>query len=313
MTITQRIDAITRIPPEYRALDLPPPKSVKIELTARCNYACSFCASSMKLREKGEMDRGLYERIVWDLRKAGVEELGVFFLGESFMVPWLPEAISYAKEIGFPYVFCTTNGSLANREKVKACMAAGLDSLKWSFNYSGPEQLHEIANVKHRYWSAMLDNIIEAYEVRERGGYKCGLYASYIQYDGEQAERMAESLDLIKPYVDEVYALPLYNQASYVTDAEKAKGWKPIPGNVGRADNPAEPLPCWAVFTEGHITWDGKLGACCFSHDSRFDMGDLTQTPFAQAWNSQKFQELRSAHLAKDVTGTVCERCVIYE
>ena len=313
MTITQRIDAITRIPETHRASHLPAPKSVKIELTARCNYACSFCASSMKLREKGEMDRKLYEQIVWDLRKSGVEELGVFFLGESFMVSWLPDAIRYAKEIGFPYVFLTTNGSLANASKVEACMAAGLDSLKWSYNYADSAQLHEIANVKAKYWETVNENIKDAWGVRERGGYGCGLYASYIQYDGEQAERMAQSLDLIRPYVDEVYALPLYNQASYVTEAEKAKGWQPIPGNVGRADNPAEPLPCWAVFTEGHITWDGKLGACCFSHDQRFDMGDLRQTPFIEAWNSSKFKALREAHLSKDVTGTVCERCVIYE
>jgi hypothetical protein len=30
------------------------------------------------------------------------------------------------------------------------------------------------------------------------------------------------------------------------------------------------------------------------------------------AWNSAKFQTLRAAHLKKDVTGTVCENCVIY-
>ena len=34
MTITSRIDAITRIPPAYRAASPPAPRSVKIELTA---------------------------------------------------------------------------------------------------------------------------------------------------------------------------------------------------------------------------------------------------------------------------------------
>ena len=33
----------------------------------------------------------------------GVEELGVFYLGESFLCPWLPEAIRFAKQdVGFP-------------------------------------------------------------------------------------------------------------------------------------------------------------------------------------------------------------------
>jgi len=42
-------------------------------------------------------------------------------------------------------------------------------------------------------------------------------------------------------------------------------------------------------------------------------MGDLNTTPFMEAWNSKVFQDLREAHLKKDVTGTACERCVAYQ
>jgi radical SAM protein with 4Fe4S-binding SPASM domain len=71
-------------------------------------------------------------------------------------------------------------------------------------------------------------------------------------------------------------------------------------------------LPCWALFTEGHITYDGKLSACCFDHDGRFHMGDLNREGFMQSWNSERFQWLRQANLAKDVRGTPCENCVAY-
>ena len=73
------------------------------------------------------------------------------------------------------------------------------------------------------------------------------------------------------------------------------------------------PIPCWALFTEGHITWDGRLSACCFDHDGRFDMGDLQQISFMDAWRSPNFRALRAAHLRGDVTGTVCEDCVSCE
>lgn len=310
MSITSRIDAITHTPKDSEILAAP--KSVKIELTARCNYNCSFCAHSQKLREFGDMDRDLYRRLTSEMRESGVEELGLFFLGESFMLPWLPDAITHAKAIGFPYVFLTTNGSLASPKRVEECMNAGLDSLKWSFNYATSEQMHDIAGVKKSYFGRVLNNIQSAHEVREKTGYRCGLYASYIQYDGIQAERMADAIKKIEPYVDEIYALPLYNQASYVTEQEKARGWKPIPGNVGRVGNPTDPLPCWSLW-EGHISYTGELSACCFSHDSRFTMADLRDTHFMEGWNSEKFQELRRKHISKDVTGSVCERCVIYE
>jgi radical SAM protein with 4Fe4S-binding SPASM domain len=71
-------------------------------------------------------------------------------------------------------------------------------------------------------------------------------------------------------------------------------------------------LPCWSIFTEGHVTWDGKLSACCFDHDGRFHMGDLTKQSFMEAWNSATFTALHEAHLRRDLTGTVCESCVAY-
>lgn len=309
--ITSRIDAITNIDRTYRSATPPAPRSVKIELTGRCNYACSFCARSMRLRDQKDMDRALFHRLALEMHEAGVQELGLFYLGESFLIPWLPEAIAYAKGVGFPYVFLTTNGSLATPQRVQQCMEAGLDSLKFSFNYADAKQFADITRVKESYFELMKRNIREAHRIRAAGGYKTGLYASYILYDGEQGARMKEAIAEIAPYVDEVYALPLYNQADLVTISEREKGWVPTPGNRGRVGALRDPLPCWSIFTEGHITWDGNLSACCFDHDGRFHMGDLTKEGFMEAWNSPAFQALREAHLRRDVKGTVCEKCVI--
>ena len=73
-----------------------------------------------------------------------------------------------------------------------------------------------------------------------------------------------------------------------------------------------EPLPCWSAFTEGHVTADGYLSACCFDADGRWRMGDLKRQSFMEAWNSPEFIALRRAHLRKDVAGTPCEECVAY-
>ena len=317
MGITARVDRITDIESPYRGSYLPAPRSCKIELTGRCNYACSFCARSMVLREQKDMERPLFERLLREMRDAGVEEIGLFYLGESFLCDWLEEAIAFAKqECGYPYVFLTTNGSLATPERLDGCFRAGLDSLKFSFNYADEAQFKDIAKVKGALFRRMLENIEAAKAVRDRvfgqTGHRCGLYASYIEYDGDQGARMREALQQIQGCVDQIYALPLYNQANLVTDDEMKRGWQPTAGNRGRVDALRDPLPCWAVFTEAHITWDGKLSACCFDHDGRFHMGDLARAPFMQAWNSPSFQALRQAHLAKDVTGSPCESCVAY-
>ena len=64
MAITDRIDNVTRIPPSHRYASPPAPKSVKIEISPRCNYRCGFCA--LRTREeqpKWDMDFQLFKRI----------------------------------------------------------------------------------------------------------------------------------------------------------------------------------------------------------------------------------------------------------
>lgn len=315
-TITDRIDNVTKIAPKYMKAVLPAPKSVKIEISPRCNYRCGFCAlRTREVQPKWDMDFGLFKRVTREMREAGVEEIGVFYLGESFMNPrLLVDCIAYLKgELGMPYVFLTSNASMAFPEAVEECMKAGLDSLKWSMNAADEQQFEKIMGVAGKLFHTALDNVKSAWEVRKRGGYKTGLYASSIRYDGEQLSKMEELLNArVRPYVDQHYWLPLYSMGAFAVQREHELGYRPTAGNQGRIGALREPLPCWSAFTEGHVTAEGKLSACCFDATANWTMGDLTKLSFMEAWNSAPFVKLREAHLKKDVCGTVCENCIAY-
>jgi MoaA/NifB/PqqE/SkfB family radical SAM enzyme len=233
-----------------------------------------------------------YTRHARELRELGVEQLGVFYLGESFLFDRLADAIRFAKrECGYPYVFLTTNGRLATAARVRECMLAGLDSLKFAVNSCGPAQLNAVACVEPEAFRVIVQNIKDARRVRDEiereSGHRCGLYCSSLLYDEAQRDRMKPALGDILPYVDEHYWLPLYGQLR-------------------------KPLPCWPLFKEGHITWDGRLSACCLDHAPRFHMGNIDETPFFEAWHSPAFRALREAHLRQDVSGTACEHCIAY-
>ena len=312
--ITERIDAITHIPTERRTTTPPAPRSVKIELTARCNYRCKFCALALRppSQQSGDMAWPLFARITREMRDAGVEEFGLFYIGESFLAPdLLARAVRFLKyDLEAPYVFLTSNASAATDVAVEQCMAAGLDSLKWSINAATPEQFKAITGVSDRLFERALAHVAEAKAIRDRGGYHCRLSASSIKYDGTQGEQMEALLEArVRPYVDEHYWLPLYSMAAQAAPGEAAIGYTPTQGNRGRADNLVESLPCWALFTEGHVLSDGRLSACCFDASGDWVMADLQRMPFVEAWQSAQFQALRAAHLARDVRGTICERC----
>jgi pyruvate-formate lyase-activating enzyme len=285
LTISSRIDAVTYIPEEYLTETPPPPKSVKIDLMRNCNHRCTFCYHQKLAQKTGQMPMEDFQRLVDELADIGVEECAPFYFGEPFMDKRLPDAIKYCKSYaGIPYVFLTTNGVLATEERVGSCMAAGLDSLKFSLNYSGPEQYAEVTQCPPKNFEKLIENIRNAHYVRS-GGFKTKLYASYIQYDEKQAERMAPVLAEVEPYLDEIYALPLFNQAAKV---EGAEGWQFSGGNQGRAGCRRAPVPCWALFKEGHVNFDMTLCACCFSVGQEFNMGNLRGNSFMDCSNSEK-------------------------
>lgn len=314
--ITDRIDAVTEIPPQYLVAAPPAPISAKIEISPRCNFRCDYCAlRSRAAQPKQDMDFDRFRRITFELKTVGVKEIGVFHLGEPFMGPGLlVECIRYLKrELAMPYVFLTSNASLAFPDAVEACMQAGLDSLKWSINATDTAQFERVMGVSGRMFNWALMNIRAAWELRQARGYATRLYASSIRYDGAQQVGMATLLaERVIPYVDQHYWLPLYSGGAFASEREAALGYRPSAGNQGRIGALREPLPCWSIFTEGHVTADGRMSACCFDATDNWIMGDLTKQSFMDAWHSPDFVKLRAAHLNKDVRGSVCENCVAY-
>ncbi|HET9469836.1 MAG TPA: radical SAM/SPASM domain-containing protein [Usitatibacter sp.] len=283
--VAARVQAVSRIPAGQLATVPPAPKSVKMELTAQCDWRCAFCGQPSREKKRGEMGWPLFTRLVGEMADAGVEEVGFFFLGESFLCDWLPDAIGHAKARGIPFAFLTTNGSSATPERVKACMEAGLDSLKFSVNFADEHQFRDVALARPGLYRDALDNLRSARRVRDEGGHACGLYASSLDLGPGHAERMEPVLAEVLPYVDEHY-------------------WQPLHAKGGPM-----PIPCWSVFTQAHVTFDGKLSACGFEADGAAIMADLTHVSFLEGWQSERFARLRNAHLERDVTCTLCEDC----
>jgi MoaA/NifB/PqqE/SkfB family radical SAM enzyme len=134
-TIMSKVDEHTHVQKNKLILHPTFPDAIKIEITGRCNYNCSFCAQKRSLRKIGDIDRNFLYRILWEAKSIGVKEIGMFLLGESFLVKDLVEYIKYAKKVvGIEYVFITTNGSLCSPERMIPIIDAGLDSIKFSIN-----------------------------------------------------------------------------------------------------------------------------------------------------------------------------------
>ena len=314
--ITDKLHEITHIPQQYLGEIIPAPKSVKIELTSVCDLKCEFCSIKDRIPplKSQDMPWDLFVKIANDLKNIGVEEIGLFLIGEPFMNPKLLwNAIDYLKnQLNIPYVFITTNGVSAYKEKVRKCMELGLDSLKWSCNAANDEQFETLTGKNNKHYALQKENIKHAYESRLQGNYSTKLYASSIKFNDEQVTLMQPFLqEFVLPYVDEHYWLPLYSMGGNATDRENTLGYTPIAGNSGRIGDSVNPIPCWSLFTAGHISYKGIATACCADSDGNWTIGDLKVQNFMDAWNSVDMQLLRRAHLSGNIIGTKCEYCAL--
>ncbi|HWI14584.1 MAG TPA: radical SAM/SPASM domain-containing protein [Burkholderiales bacterium] len=309
--ITERIERLRTLDGALRSPVPPPPRSAKLELTSRCNYACRFCASHLRHGPQNDMPWPLYTRLARELREAGVDQLGLFYIGESLLYPRIEDAVRFAKrECGYPYVFLTTNGSLATAERVLGLMRAGLDSLKFAFNFADATQFARGAGMPPGTLEAVIRNVIDACDARDaiqaETGKRCLVSASSLSYDDRQPHRITQALEAVLPRLDQHYWLPMYGRASTWAEC--------IPDSTMLATDATvrKDVPCWPLFTEAHVTAGGMLSACGLDHTPRFHTADLNACSFLDAWHGAAFASLRKAHLTGDVSGTACAQCVGY-
>jgi len=86
-----------------------------------------------------------------------------------------------------PYVFLS-NASLAEPRSCR-CMNAGLDSLKWSVNSSNEEDFARVMKVKPALFWKSVQNIKDAYTVRNHLHARTSLYARASSTTGTSRRR----------------------------------------------------------------------------------------------------------------------------
>ncbi|MFA5181662.1 MAG: radical SAM protein [Syntrophales bacterium] len=306
--ITDRISDTSNIPKELLMERPPFPGKAKIEITSRCDLKCFFCASANNKGRKGNIDKAFLHRILVELKDLGVEDVGIFWLGESLLIKELPEYVALAKRIGIKYVFITTNGRLATPDTMKRLMDSGLDSIKFSINAGGRRQYLEICGVDA--FDQVIDNLRSARSLR--GDKKePAIYASTV-FDPNNPQTFEDVKSLIGSCVDQHYPLRIYGPQTYEKNSRGKK-------NMAKPENEVAPrtltsmLPCWSLFTEPHISFDGHLSACYCDNDPKLFMGNLNEMSLMEAWHSPEFVLLRRQHLNRNVKGSACENCIAYD
>lgn len=274
-----------------RFVERPPfPRNIMMELNNLCNHSCSFCYHSRMKRKKRVMDLDLAKRVLQEAFDLGARECGLATTGEPLINPHIFEIARFAKDIGFEYVYFSSNGAALNEEKVDAILESGLDNVKFSINAGTAESYKTVhGSDKFEHVVGMVKRLHE-----KRGEHKKPLIlVSCVVSEETQGEQ-----DILREKLGDAVDDLL------VVEALELLG----PINVGNVK-----LPCTLPFKRAHVTSEGFLTACCADFENNLLVGDLNRMSLEDAWNGQDFVALRRRHMDGDVSGTLCDLCLTHD
>lgn len=283
-----------------KSLTPPFPRGMLLEVTNICNHSCAFCANSKSDRKKGIIDKELALKILSDAYALGTREVGFYATGEPLIDRNLETYIAYAKDVGFEYVFITTNGALLDSKRANSIVDAGIDSIKFSVNGANRKD-YLLIHGKDDY-DKVTENLKYVSKLRGRGkDFK--LYVSFIMTRHTAGTR-EEFENNYRKYVDDIIFLKCINQSGYM---HEINDFLAIDKDAGGFNLDGI---CPMIFNKLYITYEGYLTLCCADFQNYLAVADLRRESLEEAWRNKYAQELRRRHLEHNLEGTICGNCV---
>lgn len=306
MTIEQRAKSIWGSERSVDYVERPPlPRNMLVELSNGCNHSCAFCANPLMKRKVGRIDGALLERIMAEAAANGCEEIGFYTTGEPLIHKQLDHFTATARDLGFGYIYISTNGSLATPERMRALLDAGMNSIKFSIN-AGTRETYAMIHGRDD-WDTVMANLKALSDYRAATGKKLVLSVSSVvtrQSEGEKDALRAA----VGHLVDEIYFVPSGNQTGNMAAAQMLfTGEAAAAGESGkgRGDGGICPLP----FMRLHVTVEGYLTLCCTDYQNYLAVENLADKSLMEAWHGPHFIEARRRHLEQRLAGTLCGNC----
>lgn len=283
-------------------------KTMNIEITSRCNESCIYCQYAAKgfHKEHKVIDDEFFYRITKEAKELGISDVGLYITGEPLMNPKVYDYVRYLKkELGFRYVYISTNGVLCTPKNLVCLVEAGIDSIKYSVSSANRENF-----MKHHgidAFNRVYENIKFAYNYRKENklNYKLFIFSILTRYNIEEKQNI---LDTYGPYIDEIVFSNVLS-SPFVKGVEEYLSVNEDDTLVGKMDK--KKLPCIQLFDRIVVNEDGYLCACC--HDTRTKLtqvDDLNDKSLKDAIYGESMINLRKRHLDKNIEGIVCENCI---
>ena len=273
---------------------------VILECTNLCNAHCAQCPRTYMTRGLGAMDLGFFKKLVDQCVQWRVADMCLSNFGEPLLDRHIFERVQYAKQAGIQSVSMFTNASLLDEQACVHLLDAGLDHLEVSIDgYSDeiygalrpPLQLKKIKANLH--WFIELKN-----SRNSKTTIGVNFVRTRVNYDEYQ-----DFVSYWRHYVDRVDSVDANYWGGILKGKVDTKRW---------SAKSQVYFPCYRLWSELTVLWDGRVSICCQDFDGAIILGDATRESLEGIWRGRMITELRAIHRKSALSDiSLCKDCLI--
>ena len=269
------------------------PQEISLEITNRCNLNCLMCPRSSIKRPVGDMDFTLFKKIIAEVKDT-LELIYLHLAGEPLLHEKFFDMIKYCKSKKIP-VGISTNATLLDERCSRELISSGLDYLILSFDGFTPQTYESIR--RGADFNKTLSNIEKFLKIKGHRGKRPFTVVQLIYMEKNKNEVQDFLSFWEKKAIDVTRIKPFINYAGLDT-------------NLGAINRTHVNQPCFLLWRQLAIYWDGVAAACCFDYVGRSPVGDLKKQTLKEIWNSTAMQKIRHVHLqGKGNSMNICKNC----
>jgi radical SAM protein with 4Fe4S-binding SPASM domain len=302
------------------------PLFLQVEPTILCNLECTFCINPFLPRQRTNLSLANFERVLSQVPSA--TKVSLVGIGESFMNKELWSIIRMAKARGVQ-IGTTSNGTFLTDRLVRDILDSGLDWLNFSIDGATKATYEKLRpGAEFEKVLANIRRVVAALGERPRPE-----LAVWFLSNDENLHELPDMVELVRSLgirslntqgvhywghpdwheravranaLDDLVAV-LRETQRRAADAGIQFQWLNFPDrNAART--------CKWPWKGAYITSDGFVTPCCEngSDPMRINFGNVFEQPFAEIWNSPRYQGFRRELQSERSRPSICVDCPSY-
>ncbi len=289
------------------------PVSISFEPTTSCNLRCPECPSGLRsfTRDIGMLKEGFFKKTIDEISRE-LMYLIFYFQGEPYLNPNFLDMVKYAHDKGI-YTATSTNAHYLTEERAKKTVESGLDRLIISIDGTTQDvyQSYRVGGKLEKVLQGARNIVKWKKELNSKTPF---VFFQFLvvkpnEHQIEDVKQLAKEIgvDQVRFKTAQVYDYE-NDPNQLIPTIDKYSRYKK--GKDGKMKvKSGMKNHCWKMTSANVITWDGLVVPCCFDKDAEYQLGNLKNESFKEAWKSEKYKKFRSDLYKGRANIDICANC----